>query len=418
MLLSNPSNVSEQASEAHVLSSPREACAFPRLRVSLVTSFPPSDGDLNEYGYHLASALRDDSRIELTILADETHEQNEAAGFGVKRCWRFNSLANPFRLLFTIWKTNPDVVWFNIGFSTFARKPLPAFLAITVPALARMSGYYTHVTLHTVFERINLADAGLRFPRLYQAAGNVATRLVLGANDVSVLLPSFRSELVRNYGSSASRVQARPHGTFESVHHQNIPSLNSRRCDKEQIILAFGYWGTYKRVDLLLDCMEEIRGKVPEAVLVVAGTNHPSAPGYLESLEKRWRGPGVRFLGYVPEEELPALFASATLLVLPYSSAAGTSGVVHQACQYGLPMVAAEVPELIEIAREEGIAINFYPQGDGKKLASELIQLLSFNELRRRLSKQNFAAAQKTPMSQVVDEYVRWFQERVQTKQR
>jgi hypothetical protein len=127
----------------------------------------------------------------------------------------------------------------------FARKPLSAFLAITVPVLARMAGYYTPVTLHTVFERINLADAGVRLPRLDLAAGNIATRLVLGANDVSVLLPSFRSELVRNYGSSASRVRSRPHGTFECAQNQNILPLSNPSNNKEKIIPAFGYWGTY-----------------------------------------------------------------------------------------------------------------------------------------------------------------------------
>src|SRR5258707_3267323 len=388
-----------------------------RIRVALVTSFPPSRGDLNEYGYHLACALRDDPRVELTILADDTGVQEEPAGFRVERCWRFNSAFNPVRLLSAIRKSNPDVVWFNIGFSTFARTPLAAFLAITVPALARMLGYYTHVTLHTVFERINLKDAGVGFPGLYRIAGQVATRLLLLANDVSVLLPSFRSALVSKYSVSARRVHFRPHGTFKSAQTPEVSLPNhAERNAAERIILAFGYWGTYKRVDLLLESMDEIVSKVPSAVLVVAGTNHPSTPGYLESLQERWLGHGAaRFLGYVPEEELPALFRSTSVLVLPYSSAAGTSGVVHQACQFGLPMVSAEIPEIVEMAREEGIAIEFYAPGDGRALANRLIRLLNSDDLRRRFSEQNLSAAQGTPMSQVVDEYVRLFQERILT---
>src|SRR5258708_8017461 len=113
--------------------------------------------------------------------------------------------------------------------------------------------------------------------------------------------------------------------------------------------------------------MDEIVSKVPNAVLVVAGTNPPSTQSYLESIQKRWIGHGaVRFLGYVPEEGLPALFRSTSVLVLPYSSAAGTSGVVHQACQFSLPMVSAEIPEIVGIALEEGITIEFYAPGDGR----------------------------------------------------
>jgi glycosyltransferase involved in cell wall biosynthesis len=430
VLLSNTTSLSEQAYEHSSLPQAREtSTASNRLKVALVTAFPPSDGDLNEYGFHLACALQEDPRIDLTILADKT-DKPEIGDFKVNRCWQFNSILNPVHLLSAIWKSRPDVVWFNIGFSTFARTPVAAFLAIFVPALARLSGYYTHITLHTVFERISLEDAGIRMPGLYKTAGRFATRLLLLANDVSVLLPSYQAELVKAYGSAADRVQARPHGTFKGPQEFNItpeqntqpqntePQLKDHDKDQnnEKIILAFGYWGTYKRVDLLLESMDEIRSKVPNAVLVVAGTNHPSTPGYLEGLQKRWHGPAARFLGYVAEDELPSLFKSASVLVLPYSSTAGTSGVVHQACQFGLPMVAAEVPELVEIAREEEVAIEFYPQGDGKVLANQLTRLLSSNELRQKFSEQNWVAAQKTPMSQVTDDYVRLFQERLRFK--
>jgi glycosyltransferase involved in cell wall biosynthesis len=350
--------------------------------------------------------------VELCILADEIPPQPELSGFLVERCWRFDSLANPARLLMAIHRSKPDVVWFNIGFSTFARSPLAAFLALTVPALARAMGYYTHTTLHTVFERINLQDAGIRFPSLYRAAGRIATRLLLLSGDVSVLLPSFREEILKKYGASDDRVHARPHGTFEGEPIQ--PAQQS--ASSEKIILAFGYWGTYKKVELLLESIDRIRAKVPNAVLVVAGANHPSAPGYLESLREKWAShKGVRFLGYVPETDLHALFQNANVLVLPYSSAAGTSGVVHQACQYGLPMVAAAIPELVEIATEEKIAAEFYALGDGPALANHLIRLLSSEDLRRQMSQQNFLAAQSTPISQVVDEYLRLFERRVPT---
>lgn len=379
------------------------------IRIALVTSFPPSRGDLNEYGYHLACALRGDPGVELVILADEVESDERTSGFQIKRCWRFNSVLNPARLLWTIWKTHPDVVWFNIGFSTFAWTPLAAFLGITIPALARIVGYYTHVTLHCVFERISLRDAGLHWPGLYRLAGRVATHLLLLADDVSVLLPSLASDLRRNYGAIAQRVQFRPHGTFAGAPSQQL----SQSRDKN-VILAFGYWGTYKRLDLLLEAMDEIVSQVPNATLVVAGTNHPRAPGYLESLQQRWLGcDHVSFRGYVTEEELPALFKGAGVLVLPYSSTAGASGVVYQACQYGLPMVAADIPELVDIAHEEEIAIEFYPRNDRHALASQLIRVLTCDDLRRRMFRQNVQAAQKVPMSQVADGYLRLFRERV-----
>jgi glycosyltransferase involved in cell wall biosynthesis len=393
------------AVESHDASERRDTFFYSRpIRVLLVTSFPPSRGDLNEYGFHLARALQEDLRVELVVLADETAAAPELPGYRIERCWKFDSWWNPLRLLVRIQKHNPDVVWFNIGFSTFARSPIAAFLGILIPALTRLSGYYTHVTLHTVFERISLQDAGLRFQGLYRMAGKLATRLTLAANDVSVLLPSFRDDLQRHYGKAARNVQARPHGTFA-----DRPLAVNEALDNP-LILAFGYWGTYKRLEVLLDAVQQLRREVPGAKLLVAGTSHPSTPTYIQDLQEKWHGSDVvEFAGYVAEDALPELFRRASVLVLPYSSAAGTSGVVHQACQYGVPMLAAGIAEMVEIAQEEGIAMQFYAPGDGETLTKRLIELLNSSELRKEMSLQNLSAACATPMSQVVDGYIQLF---------
>jgi glycosyltransferase involved in cell wall biosynthesis len=376
------------------------------LRICLVGCFPPSRGDLNEYGFHLASALRNDPTVELVVLADETTSGSEIDGFQVERCWRFNSLLTPARLLRAIRKAQPDVVWFNMGFSTFARGPVAAFVSVTCPAITRWSGFYTHVTLHTLFERINLKDAGVRMPRTYRAAGRIATRALLSANDLSVLLPSFRAELVQNYGADSERVHARPHGIF------------SRPIPKQEIntvptVLAFGYWGTYKRLDLLLQCWPTISQQIPQVQLLVAGLDHPSTPGYLESLRTKYAEcSNIKFAGYVPEQDLPALFRQASVLVLPYSSAAGTSGVVHQACEHGLPMVAAAIPEIEELAREHELAIRFYPAGDGATLTNHLVSILGSDEIRQGMARQNLGVANSMQISQVVNGYLDLFKAR------
>lgn len=379
------------------------------LKVCLVTCFPPSRGDLNEYGFHLASALQGYREVELLVLADEIASHEELRNFHIQRCWRFNSMFTPARLLNAIRKANPDVVWFNMGFSTFARNPVAALLSIAGPAFSRMSGFYTHVTLHTLFERISLQDAGIRIPGLYRTAGRVATKLLLRADDVTVLLPSFRSELLQRYKVKPHRVHFRPHGIFSrSSEPLLIPSHQT-----EQIVLAFGYWGTYKRLELLLESWHKISKQVPSAKLLIAGIDHPSAPGYLASLKTNYGDDStIKFLGYVPESDLPRLFRTTNLLVLPYSSAAGTSGVVHQACEYGLPIVAAGIPELKELVTEYGVSAEFYPPGDGLALRTHIVRILKSHKLRHTMAMNNLRAGSDMEMSQVVGGYLNLFRTR------
>ncbi len=382
-----------------------------RLKIALVTTFPPSSGDLNEYGFHLASAMRVNPSVDVLIFADQTAAGPESNGFQVRRCWRFNSLLTPFRILWRVWKDKPDCVWFNMGFSTFANTPFAAFLSVFTPFLVRCSGFYTHVTLHTIFERINLADSRVRFVSLYRMAGRAATRILLWSGDISVLLPAFRQLLLDAYRVPLDQVHYQPHGTFV-----DNPSSAARLPDPNQpIVLAFGYWGTYKKLETLVAAMEEVLAVVPNAVLHIAGKDHPSTPGYLEGLcNKHKDNHSIQFLGYVPEEDVPRIFGRAHLVVLPYTSAAGTSGVVHQACQHALPIVATEIEEFTEMARVEGVAMAIYPHDDSHALAAQILRLLLSDETCRQMSVQNLRAASGTPMPCVVDSYLRLFRTRIE----
>ena len=97
------------------------------MKICLVTAFPPSRRGLNEYGFHLARELQRDPLLSLTVLGDETESSEpELDDYDVVRCWRFNSLSNPARLIRAIHDIKPNVVWYNLLFSTFGSQPLPA----------------------------------------------------------------------------------------------------------------------------------------------------------------------------------------------------------------------------------------------------------------------------------------------------
>jgi len=142
------------------------------MKICLVTAFPPSRQGLNEYGFHIARELSQYPGLSLNILSDDLPTpEPELPGYNVTRCWAFDSLRNPVRLLRAIGRMRPDVVWFNLGFASFGGSPLPAFVGLAIPALTRISGYYTHVTLHQLVETVDLTDAGVKSQTLYKVAG-------------------------------------------------------------------------------------------------------------------------------------------------------------------------------------------------------------------------------------------------------
>ncbi len=87
---------------------------------------------------------------------------------------------------------------------------MPAFLGLAQPAMSRLTGHYTHVTLHHLMDNIDLADSGVRFPRTLSRRGFAATRMLLMANSISVLLPVYRRTLIEKY--RGENVHFRAHG--------------------------------------------------------------------------------------------------------------------------------------------------------------------------------------------------------------
>ena len=376
------------------------------MKIALVTAFPPSRQGLNEYGFHIADQLRQHPGLELTVLGDYFPEPAaELPDFKVVRCWGFNRLGNPLSLIRAINRVKPDVVWYNLGFASFGGKPLPAFLGLTTPALTRLFSYYTHVTLHQLFETVNLADAGVKSPILYTLAGRVATHFLLSANSVSVLLPAYHKTLREKY--QRGRVNIRHHGIFAS--RPEPPNFESRGNPVHRI-LAFGKWGTYKRLEALVAAYEKVLPELPPSELIIAGGDHPKTPGYVRSVAKKARhNPRIRFLGYVPEEELADLFRTTSLTVLPYTSSAGSSGVAHLACQYGLPILAPDLDDFVELARQEQVSMEFFSANSVDSLATQLVGMFQTPERLQVMAQKNFNAALQMSMPQIIREYTRAF---------
>jgi glycosyltransferase involved in cell wall biosynthesis len=392
------------------------------MKICLVTAFPPSGRQLNEYAFHIARELQSNPMVDLTILGDELGDyqfatdqdgkplsaDGELPGFKVIRCWKFNHLGTAVRLLNSIRRLQPDVVWFNLVFSTFAAQdhPITAFVGLCSPALTRMIGCYTHVTLHHIIEHVDFSSAGVRQEKLFRLGSNMATRTLLKANSVTVLLSGYHRTLTEKY--SAENVVLGTHGIFA---HCPTPPDFSRRGNPDHRIVAIGHWGTYKRLETLMEAFPMVLKKVPNARLVIGGANHHTTPGYWESIREAHKSNSrINFLGYVPRDGIPELFATASVLVMPYDSATGSSGPAHQACEYGLPIVSADIPDFKVMAADEEMAISFYKTGDAADLADRLVDLLQSPERQREMAEQNFSAAVRMTMPAVVRNYMRWFE--------
>jgi glycosyltransferase involved in cell wall biosynthesis len=393
------------------------------LRVAVVTTHPPSMGTLNEYGFHFVKALRQKPEVKELILLVEELPDNQQYNFddggapvSIRQCWRFNALNNATRILSAVRQVKPDVVLFNLQFATFGSGKAAAAIGLTAPALVKAAGYPTVVLLHNIMETVDLDSAGFANSRLMsgliRAFGNVTTRLLLRADLVALTIPKYVEILERKYG--AENVILAPHGTFETP-----PMPEFELPEGPMRIMTFGKFGTYKKVEELIEATDMLRSNGhPNVELVVAGSDSPNTPGYLENTAQAYEDVGgVTFTGYVPEEEVPRIFEESAVVVFPYTSTTGSSGVLHQAGSYGKAVVLPNIGDLSELITEEGYAGEFFEPGSAVSLREAIARVLDDPERRVQMGRQNYLASCGLPIADVVDWYLLHMQELIKDKE-
>ena len=384
-----------------VMSTPTPTENRPPASFGVVTALPPSPTTLNEYGFHLTGHLANTNGVDDVIAFHEAGHATLPSGVRGVGCWTFNSILTPFHLLAAIRRERPDAVLFNIHFTAFGNDKIAAGMGLLSPALVRLSGVPTVVLLHNLVDTVDLQAAGFGshsiVERALRSIGFVLTKVLLRADRVVTTMPNYVDILREGYG--ADNVYLTPHGSFEET-----PWRGSEPANGGRRILAFGKFGTYKRVEGLLEAYRSLvtDPAFENVELVIAGTDSPNAVGYLAEIEATTTDlPGVSFTGYVEEEDVEALFESASVVVFPYTSTTGSSGPLHQAGAFGRPVVIPEVGDFIGLVEEEGFAGVPFDPASPDSLCAALSEVMANPQLRAEHGAINHAAANSLPLADI-----------------
>ncbi|MEN9937081.1 MAG: hypothetical protein RLZZ387_3660 [Chloroflexota bacterium] len=246
---------------------------------------------------------------------------------------------------------------------------------------------------------VTVHDLGyLRFPQAHTRAQRLYLRLstVWSARVAArVIAPSAatKEDLVRLAGVSAAKIAVVHHG----VGRQGEGEIGGRRRVWELVggeTPYFLYVGTIqprKNLARLIEAFAQLSTLHPEvgARLVLVGKR-----GWLaEGIERRAAELGVadrvRFTGYVPDEELPALFAEALAFVFP-SLYEGFGMPVLEAMAAGAPVLTSTTSSLPEVAGDAALLVD--PEETGA-IAAGLARLATEPALRAELRRRGYDRA-------------------------
>lgn len=261
--------------------------------------------------------------------------------------------------------TKPDLVWLpNLNF---------AALSPSVPYV---------LTLHDLSFRI--------FPEFFSARMRLWHRGTrpdtLARNAAAIIVPSTatKEDVTRFFDVSAERVHVVPHGvdpmfspTFAAQDH----GVRGKHKLPKRFALFVGTLEPRKNVVALVDAIEAYRRKTGDDLhlVLVGGWGWKSG-----AIRARTQGAGwIHHLGYVPREDLPAIYRAAAVFAWP-SAYEGFGLPVLEAMASGTPVITSHTSSLPELTGDAAILVNpFRPD----EITLALEQLLSSPALRERLTR-------------------------------
>lgn len=184
-------------------------------------------------------------------------------------------------------------------------------------------------------------------------------------------------------------------------------SDDTPRCTHSRMALFFGIVRKYKGLDILLRAMPLVLSRV-ECSLLVAGEFYDPVKKYKDLIRDLGIEEHVRIDDrYIPNEEVPALFRGAQMLILPYLSATQSS-IARIAHANDLPIIASRTGGLIETVTE-GVNGWLVPPGDVEALADAMVKCFSRNAMAPGLDQHRPLAETggETEIATVIEELAR-----------
>lgn len=170
-------------------------------------------------------------------------------------------------------------------------------------------------------------------------------------------------------GVDKDRIATIPHGVFDLP---DQGELRSPSADADCVVLAFGSIKPYKGIDILFRALHLVRQDPNNRIRLLIAGSPGDLEGELRQLAHQlqisdlieWR------LGFVPDEEVPALFARSNAVVFPYREI-DASGALMTALPYAKPIIASRLGLFAELL-EDGKTAHLVEPNDPESLAEAL----------------------------------------------
>lgn len=357
------------------------------MRVLMVShGYPPTLSGVTLVVQKVARGLAARGHHVLVITASESETPYEAVDDGV-RLMRVHACANPF------WPEGPIPYLsrneIDAAIAEFAPQVLHVHDAGLLGQCAVSAGHRHHLpTLATCYFVpsfvTNYVGGGIANHLIESIAWSYSIKLYNRCDQVVFGTEAHRQaflaqglktpNLLISNGIDTTRYHN--HGERDLATEERLGLPNGPR------LLFVSRLARDKRIDILVEAMSHVRTRFPDAHLLLVGKG-PDRERLEAMVAERNLGEAVRFLGFVAEKDLPAVYRACNLFVMA-STCEVQSLPTLDALATGLPVVAADAVALPEIVLD-GVDGYLVPPLDAPAMANAICHILADPAMARRM---------------------------------
>ena len=176
-------------------------------------------------------------------------------------------------------------------------------------------------------------------------------------------------------------------------------------------ILYVGALTKRKNIPALINAYYHLKKERMEHKLVIVGKTTLGSDEILETVKEMQLQNEVLFPGYVPDEDLPAMYNAAALFVFP-SLFEGFGFPPLEAMACGTPVISSNTTSLPEIVGDAGIMVS---PNDITELTRAMYEVLTNNDLRRSLIDKGLNRVKMFSWENTVSETLKVYQDVMET---
>ncbi len=256
------------------------------------------------------------------------------------------------------WKKYDSVI-FNLLPTVFGRSSLINLIGLTAPvALTKLGNRNIKIIYHNSTITNDLEKLG------YNSSKDLIRKYVLSRIERLIFrtIPTFMP--VRLYVEKVMEKVKGAKVRYVNLRYlEGLASIFINRSDKMEriekpsnpmplrIVLLHGYWGPQKNLELAMKTLMDLREEGYYFHLVLSGRINTSFPSYAEELQRmveKYSSIIGERVEYVPEKDIMWLFLRSDLVLIPYNTPGGHSGVLETAITFDNRVVCVNHPEYAE----------------------------------------------------------------------